>query len=95
MASELLKNTDSGHTNERDTLLMLGGVALVVVGTGMILSNPVVRRYMAQMGFGDVLGSIIPTWSAISACVPCNVSIARNRDESMAEGTGATWPQIR
>ena len=60
MATELLKKTDEGHSNERDTLLMLGGAALVVVGTGMILSNPVVRRYMSQMGFGDVLGNIIP-----------------------------------
>lgn len=60
MATELLKKADEGHSNERDTLLMLGGAALVVVGTGMILSNPVVRRYMSQMGLGDVIGNIIP-----------------------------------
>jgi len=49
----------------RVTKVVKGGknlsfAALVVVGTGMILSNPVVRRYMSQMGFGDVLGNIIP-----------------------------------
>ncbi len=33
---------------------------MVVVGAGLILSNPAVRRYMGQMGIGNVLGNIIP-----------------------------------
>jgi hypothetical protein len=60
MATELLRNTEKSHGNERDTLMMLGGAALVVVGAGMILSNPSVRRYMAQLGIGNVIGNIIP-----------------------------------
>ncbi len=60
MATELVRRMENGNSNERDTLVMLGGVALVVVGTGLILSNPVVKRYMAQMGLGNVLGNIIP-----------------------------------
>jgi hypothetical protein len=40
--------------NDRDTLYMLGGVALVVFGAGLILSNPFIRRYLAQAAIPDV-----------------------------------------
>jgi len=56
---ELVKRND-GHSTERDTLFMLGGVALVVVGAGMILSNPAVRRYMENSPIGNVLGNLVP-----------------------------------
>jgi hypothetical protein len=46
----------------KDTLFMMGGVALVVFGAGLILSNPIVRRYMAQAGVGGL--------SLLSAAVP-------------------------
>jgi hypothetical protein len=46
-------------TNERDTLVMLGGVALVVIGAGIILSNPGVRRYV-ESPLKNVLGNLIP-----------------------------------
>ncbi len=57
---EIMKRDDSGRSSERDTLFMLGGVALVVVGAGMILSNPTVRRYVEKSPIGNVLGNIIP-----------------------------------
>jgi hypothetical protein len=57
---EIVKHTDGGPSTERDTLFMLGGVALVVVGAGMILSNPAVRRYVESSPIGNVLGNIIP-----------------------------------
>jgi hypothetical protein len=38
----------------RDTLLMLSGVSLVVFGAGLILSNPIVRRYMGQAGMNSM-----------------------------------------
>jgi hypothetical protein len=57
---EIVKRIDGGHSTERDTLFMLGGVALVVVGAGMILSNPVVRRYVESSPIGNVIGNIIP-----------------------------------
>ncbi len=57
---EIMKRTDGGHSTERDTLFMLGGVALVVVGAGMILSNPVVRRYVENSPIGGVIGNLIP-----------------------------------
>ena len=60
METHLVKREEHGSANDRDTLFMVGGVALVVFGTGMILSNPIVRRYMGQMGLGDVIGNFIP-----------------------------------
>ena len=39
---------------------MLGGVALMVFGAGMILSNPVVRRYMSRWALATCLENIAP-----------------------------------
>jgi hypothetical protein len=50
----------SHEGNERDTLTLLGGVALVVIGAGIVLSNPVVRRYVEQSPLKNVLGNLIP-----------------------------------
>jgi hypothetical protein len=46
----------------RDTLMMLSGVALVIFGTGLILSNPIVRRLMAQTGTSglNLLATAVP-----------------------------------
>jgi len=60
MGIESVKRDENGNSHDRDTLFMLGGVALVVFGTGLILSNPAVRRYMGQMGLGDVINNVIP-----------------------------------
>jgi hypothetical protein len=50
MSMEL--ESTNGNGNDKDTLYMLGGVALVVFGAGLILSNPFVRRYMSRIGVG-------------------------------------------
>lgn len=60
MALELSESTMNGSGNDKDTLYMLGGVALVVFGAGLILSNPVVRRYMSRLGIGDLAQVAIP-----------------------------------
>jgi hypothetical protein len=46
----------------RDTMLMMAGVSLVIFGTGLILSNPIVRKYMGQMGLGglNMLQAAVP-----------------------------------
>jgi hypothetical protein len=46
--------------NDKDTLYMLGGVALVVFGAGLILSNPIVRRYLGQFGVGNLAQAALP-----------------------------------
>jgi hypothetical protein len=50
----------SGGFNDKDTLFMLSGVALIVFGAGLILTNPIARRYMGQLGVGDLANLALP-----------------------------------
>lgn len=50
----------SDSSTDRDTLFMLSGVAFIVFGAGLILSNPLVRRYMGQMGIGNLAQAALP-----------------------------------
>jgi len=45
---------------DKDTLYMLGGAALIMFGTGLILSNPIVRRYLGQLGVGNLMQAALP-----------------------------------
>jgi hypothetical protein len=47
-------------TSDKDTLYMLSGVALVVFGAGLILSNPIARRYLGQFGLGNLAQGALP-----------------------------------
>ena len=60
MAMDLVESTSNGNSNDKDTLYMLGGVALMVFGAGLILSNPLVRRYVSQLGAGNLAVAAIP-----------------------------------
>ena len=60
MALELLETPVSGSTNDKETLYMLGGVAMMVFGAGLVLSNSFVRRYMSQMGVGNLASAAMP-----------------------------------
>jgi hypothetical protein len=60
VATELIETNTNGDANNKDTLYMLGGVALMVFGAGLILSNPFVRRYMSQIGVGNLAHAAIP-----------------------------------
>ncbi len=62
MATQLMTPTgnSNGFTTDRETLYMLGGVALIVFGTGLVLSNPVVRRYLGQIGIGSLAETALP-----------------------------------
>ena len=48
------------RSNDRDTLFMLSGLALIVFGAGLILSNPIAKRYMGQFGVGDLASLALP-----------------------------------
>ncbi len=50
----------NGGFNDKDALFMLSGVALIVFGAGLILTNPIVRRYMGQLGVGDLANLALP-----------------------------------
>ena len=60
MAVDLMETTENGLGNSKDTLYMLGGVAMIVFGAGLILSNPFVRRYMSQLGVGNLAQAVMP-----------------------------------
>ena len=49
----------NGNT-DKDTLYMLSGVALIVFGAGLILSNPLVRKYLGQVGIGNLAQTALP-----------------------------------
>ena len=44
----------------RDTLLLMGGAAMVVFGAGLILSTPMVRRLLGGLNAGDLMQAAIP-----------------------------------
>lgn len=60
MATSLLGSISNGEESSRDTLFMLSGVAMIIFGAGLILSNPVVRRYMSQLGAGNLAQTLLP-----------------------------------
>jgi hypothetical protein len=60
MAMDLVETQTNGAAEGRDTLFMLGGVALMVFGAGLVLSNSFVRRYMSRWGVGDLAQTVIP-----------------------------------
>ncbi len=55
------------HTNgaaeiktDNDTLFLMGGIALMVFGAGLVLANPAMRRMMGEIGIGDLAQSALP-----------------------------------
>lgn len=50
----------NGTFSDKDTLFMLSGVALIVFGAGLILSNPIAKRYLGQFGLGDLASGALP-----------------------------------
>lgn len=57
---ETSNGSSSGLAADRDTLFLVGGVALMVFGAGLLLANPVVRRFISQMGAGSLATSALP-----------------------------------
>lgn len=47
-------------TEDRDTLFMLSGIALMVFGAGLILSNPVAQKYLGKLGIGNLTSAALP-----------------------------------
>ncbi len=61
METHMVRHETNGQSNEsRDTLFLLGGVALAVFGAGLILTNPAVRKYMGQLGVGNIAKDLMP-----------------------------------
>jgi hypothetical protein len=60
MPVEVIQRGEQENGANKDTLLMLGGVALVVVGAGLILTSPLTKKYMSQLGIGNLATDIVP-----------------------------------
>jgi hypothetical protein len=60
MAVEIMNRTEDANGTDKETLYMLGGVALVIFGAGLVLSNPTVRRYLGQVGVGNLATAALP-----------------------------------
>jgi hypothetical protein len=60
MSVEIMDRREEATGTDKETLYMLGGVALVVLGAGLVLSNPAVRRYLGQVGLGNFASAAIP-----------------------------------
>jgi hypothetical protein len=58
MEIRALQNGDSEES--RNTLMMFGGLALVTLGAGMILSSPTVRKYLGEFNVGKLLQAAGP-----------------------------------
>jgi hypothetical protein len=55
-----MEPTNNDSSSDRETLYMLSGVALVIFGAGLVLTNPVVRRYLSQLGIGNLAQAALP-----------------------------------
>jgi hypothetical protein len=63
MSMELSTHSSNGISEaaeNRDTLYLLGGAALIVFGAGLMLSTPVVRKMLGGVGIGNLLSAAGP-----------------------------------
>ncbi|MGA2596073.1 MAG: hypothetical protein ABSH09_03575 [Bryobacteraceae bacterium] len=60
MSMELSENTNGQDNESRDTLYLLSGAAMIVFGAGLILSTPIMRRYLSGVGVGNLIQAAIP-----------------------------------
>jgi hypothetical protein len=60
MAIEVMNRIEDASGVDKETLYVVGGVALMLIGAGLVLSNANVRRYLGRMGVGDLLSSALP-----------------------------------
>ena len=44
----------------KSTLYLFGGVALVILGAGLLASHPIVRKYLGEMGVNDLVQAAVP-----------------------------------
>lgn len=60
MATVALTRETNGSGHDRDTLYMLSGIALMVFGAGLVLTNPVVQKYLGRMGVSGLAMGALP-----------------------------------
>lgn len=62
MATAAMRHESNVATDnsDRDTLFMLSGIALMVFGAGLILSNPVAQKYLSRLGLSNLAQGALP-----------------------------------
>jgi hypothetical protein len=60
MATEIMSRMDEANETDKETLRMVGGMALVLLGAGLMLSTPTVRRYLGQLGLANIAYAALP-----------------------------------
>lgn len=60
MAVEIMNRTEETNGPDKEMLYMLGGVALMIFGAGLVLCNPIVRKYLSQVGLGNLTTAALP-----------------------------------
>lgn len=58
-----MEKPTSDDKEVRDTLLLLGGLSMMLFGAGLVMTNPTVRRYLGQAGLsgvGDLAQAALP-----------------------------------
>ena len=56
----MIERGQNGEATDKDTLMLMSGLAFVVFGAGLILSNRSVRRYLGQIEPGGLLQAAVP-----------------------------------
>jgi hypothetical protein len=58
---EVMRTTDIQESSDtRDTLCMFGGAALMILGAGLILSSPTIRKYLGGFDVSNLLRNMAP-----------------------------------
>jgi hypothetical protein len=55
-----IASMQDGEANERETLMLFGGLACMVLGAGLVLSNRSIRRYLGELTPGTLLETAVP-----------------------------------
>jgi hypothetical protein len=51
---------DPDPNETRDTLFLLGGLSLILFGAGLVITNPVVRKFLGEANVGGLLQTAVP-----------------------------------
>lgn len=62
MAAFSLQRTANSESDvdTRDTLFLLGGLALILVGAGLVITNPSVRKLLGNVKLDGLLKTALP-----------------------------------
>ena len=50
----------NGDASDRETMMLFGGLALLVFGAGIVLSNSAVRKYLGNVSVGNLVTGVVP-----------------------------------